>query len=191
MAFSIGIDIDGTLVNTPMALCEYISERIPVKITLDDLTTYWVEDLLPTQYQWIVEAAFKDSCFWKRVKMLPTAEYWVKQLYLDRHELWFVTSSLPQNLRKKINHLSRNLPFLPEGYVESHTINLRRKQMLKLDIMVDDAEFNLTGERDYFSICLAYPYNKTIAKERNAVRVHSWAGVYNAVVEYQLEKGRI
>lgn len=177
----IGIDLDNVCVSTTQAVCEYINERLPINLTLDDITTYSIEAALPEQYRWIVNAAFNDAAMWKKVKMIQNCAKYIEKLYDDGHEIYFATSSLPQNLRKKMNHLSRNMEFLPEDYIINHTINIRNKQLLRFDVMIDDCLDNLTGDRTYFSITLDYPWNRTDEDIPRFARAHNWKEIYEEV----------
>lgn len=178
----LGFDLDGVVVDSPQQVVNYVNERLGLNLCMNDFKTYSMEDALPDQYRWIISAAFKDCEMWRKVKLIDGAYKTIKKLYEEGHEIWFVTSSLPSNLRKKINHLARNLDFLPKDYVWLHTINTQNKQIIKVDILVDDGLFNLTGNRDYFSICFDMPYNKADDIEiDNFYRAHNWDEVYSFI----------
>lgn len=178
----LGFDLDGVVVDSPQQVVNYVNERLGLNLCMNDFKTYSMEDALPDQYRWIISAAFKDCEMWRKVKLIDGAYKTIKKLYEEGHEIWFVTSSLPSNLRKKINHLARNLDFLPKEYVWQHTINTQCKQIIKVDILVDDGLFNLTGNRDYFSICFDMPYNQTKDNEiDNFYRAHNWDEVYSFI----------
>jgi len=178
----LGFDLDGVVVDSPQQVVNYVNERLGLNLCMNDFKTYSMEDALPDQYRWIISAAFKDCEMWRKVKLIDGAYKTIKKLYEEGHEIWFVTSSLPSNLRKKINHLARNLDFLPKDYVWLHTINTQNKQIIKVDILVDDGLFNLTGNRDYFSICFDMPYNQANDSEiDNFYRAHNWDEVYSFI----------
>ena len=130
MPLKIAIDLDCTVLNTTERLIEYINERVPVNLKIEDITSYSIEAALPEQYQWIVDSGFRDKEMWRGVQVLPYAADVIKKLYDEGHEIFFATSSLPENLRKKINHLSRNM-HLPKEYIERHTININDKYLLE------------------------------------------------------------
>ena len=54
MPLKIAIDLDCTVLNTTERLVEYINERVPVNLKIEDITSYNIEAALPEQYQWIV-----------------------------------------------------------------------------------------------------------------------------------------
>ena len=102
----IGIDLDNVVVTTTEALIEYLNERIPnLNLKLENIKQYKLEKNLPPEYSLIVQEAFESKHLWKKVRMMPNAADYIKKLYDDGHDIYFVTSSLPENLRKKIKHL--------------------------------------------------------------------------------------
>ena len=155
---------------------------------MNDFKTYSMEDTLPDQYKWIIDMAFKDPAMWKKVELIDGAYEVIKKLWVEGHDIYFVTSSLPQNLKKKIGHLARNLDFFPKDYVWRHTINTQCKQLIKLDVLTDDALFNLLGDREYVSICVDMPYNQMDDCIPNFYRAHNWGDIYNIITKIQEEK---
>lgn len=180
------LDIDNVLTNTTEVLLSYINARLPVNLKMEDITDYWIENFLPDQYKWIVPDAFENKNFWKNVEMIDGAAYYVKKLIELGCEVYFATSTTSTNLRKKVKFLTRCLKFLPEGYVESHMISTKNKQLISADICVDDYLKNLNGERTYYSICLDYPWNRNIKgiideNDGKFFRAKNWAEVYTKI----------
>jgi 5'(3')-deoxyribonucleotidase len=186
MPLKIGIDLDNVVISTTRTLCNYINERLPVNLKMEDITTYSIEEALPEQYRWIVEAGFRDKTMWKGVELIPHAALMMELLYKEGHKLYFITSSLPENLYKKINHLSRNLVFLPDGYVFKHTINTQDKSMLNVDILVDDCLGHaIHPERRYWSIVMDYPWNQIDKPVPCLSRAKNWIEAYHQVHEVE------
>ena len=185
----IGIDLDNVCVTTTQAVCDYINERLPVHITLEDITTYSIEAALPEQFKWIASSAFRDKLMWQKVQIIDDAVKYIEKLYNDGHEIYFVTSSLPENMRKKINHLSRNMHFLPKEYIEKHTINIQTKQLLDIDILIDDCIDQLKKPRWYISICLDYPWNRNYF-EKSLYHCKNWEQIYERIkiIEKEMAK---
>ena len=181
MALTIGFDLDGVVVDSPQQVVNYVNERLGLSLCMNDFKTYSMEDALPDQYKWIIDTAFKDSTMWKKVGLIDGAYEVIKKLWNEGHSIYFVTSSLPQNLKKKIGHLTRNLDFFPKDYVWRHTINTQCKQLIKLDILIDDALFNLTGDKDYYSICMDMPYNQTDKPIPMFTRAYNWHDIYDSI----------
>ena len=184
MAIKLGVDIDNICVNTTESLVEYINERVPVNLKMSDITTYYIENALPDQYKWIVASGFRDRDMWKKVKLLQDCDVALNMLYDQGYEIYFVTSSLPENLRKKINHLSRNMQFFPKDYVWQKTINMQDKSLLNLDILIDDCLWHLLApNRLYKSICLDYPWNQVEETDEpnDFYRAYDWRQIYHLI----------
>jgi 5'(3')-deoxyribonucleotidase len=47
MSLKIAIDLDCTVLNTTERLVEYINERVPVNLKIEDITSYSIEAALP------------------------------------------------------------------------------------------------------------------------------------------------
>lgn len=189
----IAIDLDNVVVNTSETMLDYINKRLPfAELTIEDIKTYSIEDALPREYRWIVENGFRDGRnFWKNIKLIDGAAKYIKKLYDDGHEIYFATSSLPENIYKKIKHLCRSLD-IEESYIIKHTINIQYKQLLNVDILIDDSLMNLVGKRNYYSICFDYPWNRTLGgipydNSYKFKRAYSWEDVYKIIEEVQNE----
>ena len=185
----VGIDLDNIVVNTTETVLNYLAQRGAPELTLGDIKGYWLEKSFPPEYSLLVKEAFESKHMWKQVRLIDGAYTYIKKLYEDGHEIWFVTSSLPENLDKKIKHLTRNLDFFPDGYIWRHTINIHKKQMLKLDCLIDDCYDNLVGSRDYWSICYKYPWNYEDCDKDNrmnmdfegVIYVNNWEEIYRLI----------
>ena len=175
----VGIDLDNIVVNTTETVLNYLAERGAPKRTLEDIKDYWLEKSFPPEYALLVKEAFESKYMWKQIQLIDGAYEYIKKIYEDGHEIWFVTSSLPENLDKKIKHLTRNLDFLPDGYVWRHTINIHKKQLLKLDVLVDDCYDNLTSPKHYYGICYKYPWNYKENPEEDVIYADDWERVYH------------
>lgn len=177
----IGIDLDNIVVNTTESVIEYLNERIPnLNLNIKDCKQYWLEKNLPHGYELIVQEAFESKYMWKKVKVIKGAKKYINKLREEGHEIYFVTSSLPENLRKKIKHLERELDFFEPGYIWRHTINIHKKQLLDLDVLIDDCIDNLNGGRKYTSICLDYPWNRNVT-DHSIIHCDSWKEIYYEV----------
>lgn len=180
----IGVDIDNTLVTTSAAVLEYINERLGTNFVIEDIKEYYIENLLNSQYRWIVRESFLNKAMWQKVKPIKDAFETIEKLHDAGHEIYFCTSTEPENLRKKIKYISRHTKFSYD-FVKSRMINIKDKRLIRLDVLIDDYVENLIGDRTYYSYCLDYPWNRYIDKEKpNAFkRVYSWEEIYKDIME--------
>lgn len=193
----IAIDIDNVLTNTTECVIDYINERLNIGLKMEDLTSYWIENNIDAQYEWIAEMAFNDKTMWKNVQMIEGAAEVIEKLYNESHEIYFATATTAENFRKKIGFLKRNLPFLPDDYVRMHAISIKHKQLLNVDVLIDDYLNNLIGEKSYVSIVYDYPWNRGAgfhpevrpSEWFNMKRVSNWQEIYNII--QQLEQSKL
>jgi 5'(3')-deoxyribonucleotidase len=184
----IGVDIDNILVNTTECVLEWLAERGAPKKTIQDITIYYLENNYPTEYHMLIKEAFESKYMWKKIRLIEGAYDNLQKLYNDEHSLYFVTSSLPENLRKKIGHLARNLDFFPDNYIWRNTVNIHNKQLLDLDVHIDDFYNNLCGKRHYTSICYNYPWNvKETAKDKSIITANNWDEIYTIISSLNCE----
>ena len=121
---------------------------------------------------------------WKNVEMIDGAAAVIKKLYEEGNEIYFATATTAENFRKKLSFLERNLPFFPKGYVKQNSISIKKKQLLNVDVLVDDFLDNLTGQRRYISLCYDYPWNRGIKDNGDTFRrVYNWNQIYNVIQE--------
>lgn len=186
----IGIDIDDTICTTSTAVCEWLNERLGTSYSINDITTYSIENMLPPENRLLVSDAFTSKSMWKKLKMITDAAYYIQRMYNEGNEIYFITTTLPENMRKKENFLNSHFTFFPDNYVRKHTIMTSNKQLINCDILIDDNLDNLTGERNYYSICLDYPWNKTDdSRLKRFSRAKNWEDVYHIYKKEQILKG--
>lgn len=180
----IAIDIDNVICNTTEEIIHFINERLPnVHLEMEDITNYWIEKALPEEYQWIVPLAFEQKEVWKKVKLIDGAAEYIQKLYEDGHEIYFATATTAENFRKKVGFLTRSFSFFPEDYVRMHSISIKHKQLLNVDVLIDDYLNNLLGERRYYSICFSYPWNQDLPC--SPVKFHyvsNWKAAYARIL---------
>lgn len=181
----IAFDIDNVLCNTTECVLDYINEWLAgTDLKIEDLKSYWIEDALPERYKWVVPLAFQQSEMWKNVKMIDSAAATIKKLYEEGNEIYFATATTAENFRKKLSFLERNLPFFPKGYIKQNSISIKKKQILSVDVLVDDYLGNLTGRRHYISLCYDYPWNRDYKENGDTFRrVYDWNQIYNIIQE--------
>ena len=177
-------DVDNALCNTTECVLDYINEWLAgTDLKIKDLKSYWIEDALPERYKWVVPLAFQQSEMWKNVKMIDGAAAAIEKLYNEGYEVYFATATTAENFRKKLSFLERNLPFFPKGYIKQNSISIKKKQLLNVDVLVDDYLGHLTGRRRYISLCYDYPWNRDYKENGDTfIRVYNWDDIYKEIV---------
>ena len=183
----IALDVDNTIVNTTSCVLQQHYIDTGEKLNLDDIKGYYIENYVGDDYKDDFHLIFFKKEMWKRVQVLPHCIDVVKRLYDKGNEIWFVTSTEPQNVAKKARFLQRTFPFLD---IRKRLITTHCKQMIGVDILIDDYEMNLI-DGSYFGILMDYPWNANFddASDENIYRVNNWLEV-EPMIEY-IEKVKI
>ena len=171
----IGIDVDGVVCNTCQAVLDQHYADTGEKLTLDDIKGYYIENYVGDDYKYDFHLIFFKKEMWKRVKVIPHCVEVIKRLHDRGEEIYFVTSTEPQNVTKKARFLQRTFPFLD---IRKCLITTHCKQMIGVDILIDDYEMNLING-SYFGILMDYPWNRNFddASDDKIYRVFDWTQV--------------
>ena len=171
----IGIDVDGVVCDTCRAVLAQHYADTGEKLTLDDIKTYYIENYVSDDYKDDFHLIFYKKEMWKRVKVIPHCVEVIKRLHDRGNSIYFVTSTEPQNITKKARFLQRTFPFLD---IRKCLITTHCKQMIGVDILIDDYEMNLING-SYFGILMDYPWNRNFddAACDNIYRVFDWSQV--------------
>ena len=179
----IGIDCDNVVCNTTESVLAQHYADTGEKLTLDDIKSYYIENHVSEEYRDDFHLIFLNKEMWKRAKVIPNCVDVVKRLHDKGNEIYFVTSTEPQNVAKKARFLQRTFPFLD---IRKRLITTHNKQMILCDVLIDDCIDNVVGA-DYYSILMDYPWNSTAifdeAEYDNIYRVFDWLQV-EPMIEY-------
>lgn len=173
----IAVDIDNVLNNLTESVLSVYNSDSGDNLSLSDITAYHIENFVKPEYKENFWHYFLDKRVWKRISIVDGCREVIAKLFNEGHRIIFVTTTEPENLPKKKNWLIRNFPFLN---IRKSLFSCPVKQLVKCDILIDDCIANLMSERDYYSICLDYPWNR---KELDHVPMFTRAKDWNEVYE--------
>mgnify|MGYP003826440459 CR=1 FL=1 len=102
--------------------------------------------------------------------------------YLSKyHDIYFVTAGHPYTAAARDDFLSMHFPF----YRSSHLIVCREKQLLNVDVLIDDYENNLIGGT-YEKILMTKPWNEHVATNLYGIkRIFGWDEVPKIIENYE------
>ena len=172
------IDADDTIENLCEEWVKYLNEKYGTSVLLTDIKEWDIAKAFPTiPRDEVYEPLFNED-LWKRVTPLPGAVENIKKIMEDGHKVVIVTSSHPDNVSLKWRYaIAKYLPFLNSNDV----IYASQKQLIKGDVMIDDAPHNLVGG-DYIKLLYDAPHNQNFDTEPHYItRVHNWEEVYFAI----------
>lgn len=179
----IGIDIDNVVFSTTQAVLDVHYENTGERLCLSDIKTYCIENYVSEEYKKDFYRNFLNKRVWKKAELLPNCVDTIRQLHDIGHEIYFVTATGTMNIHKKFELLRRTFPFIE---VEKRLIVTQCKQMIKLDVLIDDCIDNLVGA-DYFGILFNYPWNENYEGSilnnngETIERVDSWSEIPNVI----------
>lgn len=179
MGLTIGVDIDNTLCNSSECVLNYVNERTGTNLHIEDITEYYMENFLSYEHKPLISQAFHDKEMWRNVTLLPNAKECIENLQQLGHDIYFVTATTFANINKKSSFLRKHFPQID---IDNRLINIRNKQMLRLDIMIDDYLENLLYDRTYYSIVFDYPWNQTKESIPMFTRVKDWNEVVQKII---------
>ena len=175
----IGIDIDNVLCTTTKAVLSVYNEDAEDNLKVENIKSYYIENFVKSEFKENFYSYFLNKRVWKRIKLINQCQEYVACLYRDGHTIIFVTSTEPENLKKKANWLKRNFPYIN---IRKALFSCPKKQYMSgIDILIDDAAHNLEGAK-YKGIILDYPWNQDFVTDNNQFfRARNWEEIYNTI----------
>lgn len=172
----IGADFDDTMNLLLYAWVQRLNETHGTNVTIEDITSWNLDLAFPMLTEEQLWAPLRDPTLWDVVQPRPDAVRYIKQLIDDGHEFYVVTASDYRIIGEKAQRcLFKWFPFLDKR----NLIITYNKQLLKLDVMIDDAIHNLECA-DYVKILMDMPHNQQSFNVED-FRVNSWEEIYNII----------
>lgn len=175
----IGVDIDNTLNTLCKAVLSVYNEDSGDNLKPEDIKSYYIDEYVKPAYKDNFKNYFVDRRVWKKIKLIKDCQKYIAHLYRDGHTIIFITSTEPENLKKKANWLKRNFPYLD---IRKSLFACPKKQyMAGIDILIDDYEKNLVDGK-YHKILVSAPWNESFDNNAHGIyRAKSWAEIYEIV----------
>ena len=175
------VDMDDTIENLIKAWVEGVNETYGCRAAYEDVTEWDVSKAFPGLTWEQVYAVPMRPGFWDAVEVIPGAPEALKRLMDAGHEVLIVTATPFASVPEKIEgYLFRHFPFLSWDQV----IITGRKQLIRGDVLIDDAPHNLEGGA-YRKILMTAPHNVKYDAEANGMtRVHTWKEIEEIIQQY-------
>lgn len=176
-------DADDTAENLLECWVNTLNQRYGTSVNKDEITEWDMTLAFPTLSQEEVFSPLYEDDFWQQVTPLPGCVEYLQRLIDDGHELYMVTATDYRTCRAKIDRLLEIFPFLSQD----HIIICDHKQMIRGDILIDDAPHNLIGGR-YRKILMSAPHNRDFnAAAHDIYRADSWDAVYSIIKSFVMK----
>jgi 5'(3')-deoxyribonucleotidase len=172
MRRKLAVDIDNTLWDLITPWLDYYNRRYNDNIRYEEIVDYNFFNIIKTITREEMLHLLSEKEFWDNVYPYPTSIPFLKKLN-DEFELYIATSTSYKTPREKFDKLFTFFDFLDEDQL----IVTSKKQLLNVDIMIDDCADCLIGG-DYTKLLIDAPYNRNV-KDNKIIRVYNLADAYN------------
>jgi 5'-nucleotidase len=180
---TIGVDIDETIAEMLSKILPLYNAKYSDTLEESHIHNYNLSPFINPMCNNIFEEFLDDKLIMSMDVMEGAVE--VLSTIAKHHDVYFVTAGHPYTIRARDDWLERKFPF----YRSSNLIVCREKQLLNLNVMIDDYENNLIGGM-YAKILMTRNWNKQFAAEAFGIkRIFGWREV-PAIIE-KLERKRI
>ena len=172
------VDMDDTIERLSEAWVRCLNKRYGLNRSHLEIRNWNMASAFPELEPDQVYAPLEEDWFWETVKPSAEAEVFLNKLIQDGHSVYVVTTSNYHTLASKMrNVLFRYFPMIDW----EHVIVTSNKQMVRGDVMIDDAPHNLIGG-DYVRILIDAPHNRSFKESKYGVfRVHNLTDAYGII----------
>lgn len=174
------VDMDDVLEDLTGAWIDFLNNEYGTGVNRDTPREWEMDKSFPELTKAQVYAPLYDPDFWNTVKPIPNAPAALERLIREGFDIYVVTASNYVTLQAKMDDvLFKYYPFLDWDNV----IVTSNKQIIRGDILIDDAPHNLL-DGDYYKILMDAPHNRNFDAELFGIhRAHSWKEIYRIVHE--------
>lgn len=171
------VDVDNVLEDLIAAWVEALNIKYGTSVSPLDITEWDITKFFPGLSRNQVFSPLHTKELWASLTPLPGAEEYLLRLSEDGHDIVLLTSAHPDTVSDKYKFINKYFPFISFKNI----IFASRKQMVKGDILIDDAPHNLI-DGDYIKILMTAPHNSSFnAYKNNMIRVETWEEIYKLI----------
>ena len=174
------LDMDDVLENLLETWVSVLNDKYDLSVDTEDIVDWDMKKAFPSLTGTQIFEPLHTEDFWKKVEPVDGAVEYLEKLLLDGHKLFLVTSSHPDTMIWKKQHIiDKYFPM----FTYDNIIITNCKQMIKGDVLVDDYHENLI-DGDYEKILVDAPYNRLFDEKSHGMRrVCTWEEIYKCIQE--------
>lgn len=184
----IGADLDDVLWGLLEAWLDRYNDVADDNIAPSDIKSWDIAQYIKNGTREMLFYILEQDDFWDTVQPIPDSQVYLKKLIDDGYDVNIVTASSYKVLKPKMNRFYELFPFIKNKQV----IVTERKQMIDLDVLIDDNPANLC-DSSYIKVLFDAPHNQWCNEhEIGAVRLSNWKDVYKFIKErFPIERSYI
>lgn len=173
-------DADDTIVNLLECWTATLNERYHLCVSPEDITDWDISKFYNVLTPKQVFSVLEEDEIWNKLEPIPGSQYALQKLYDKGHDLYMVTATNYKTCEAKMNRIFELFPFLNW----EHVIIAHNKQMIKGDVLIDDAPHNLI-DGDYLKILLNKSHNKKFdCDSHEIIRTNNWNEICSCIRLY-------
>lgn len=171
----IGVDLDDVLWDLLGAWLQRYNTIVDGHVVPADIKSWSIEQYILPNTKEMLFYILEQKDFWKTVQPMSGAAEVLYRLMRDGYNVYIVTASSYKTLPAKLNHFFELFSFVRQDQV----VVAKEKQLLDLDVMIDDNPENLC-HASYNKLLFDRPSNQWVKKD-DIRRVYTWAEIYQFV----------
>ena len=173
----IGVDLDDVLWDLMSTWISRYNDMVDDNLTIEDIKSWDVAQYIKRGTEGILNYIPQQNDFWEDVEPIPDSKECLQQLIKDGYLIYVVTASSYTNLKEKMSRFYSLFPFIEE----EHVVIIHRKQMMDLDMLIDDKPGNLE-DANYLKVLFDRPHNRSFDEDKiSAVRLKTWPEIYKYI----------
>ena len=167
---TIALDWDNVLAPCTELACQKMTQR-GTPVSVEDVTLYSFANF-PKELADGLMAIFKEPDFFDSQVLYPGAAEMVEELLAAGHEVVIASAMPPEQMGIRGKQICSLLP----GVKESNVMLGSRKDLLHVDFLLDDADYNITSSPAKYPVLFTRPWNKSMEGFRQLCGVHQAGG---------------
>lgn len=173
------VDLDDVLIDSTRGWVEFANARLGTRVRYEDLRSFDVSAAFEGYTHDEIYAMQLEPDMWRLARPIPGAVEALTALRAAGHRALVVTNSGYACLQVKMEEvLFRYFPF----FTWRDVILTAEKQLIRGDVLIDDAPHNLNGG-SYEKLLFTAPHNRAYPAGANGMqRVDDWAAALAALL---------
>ena len=154
---TIGIDVDDVLFECVPIAIRIVNEQHGTRIRVEDIEKWNFENFSTEVKNTFLDVMGSGIIFAKQ-KPLPGSDEMVNALLSRGHEVVFISAVEPRFMGIRADQLIKSFSMVPEKNIMLGF----RKDLVHLDVLLDDAIHNLTKTRAEYPVAFSQPWNASL-----------------------------
>lgn len=171
----LAIDADDVLVNFGGSLVSQYNQEYGKSVTVEELLTTWNLNENVEEGEDLYEIMNRPGMF-RNLKAFDDVVDGLNALIEAGHEVIISTAGNRNAYNDKYENFKELFPMIPEEQI----LMIKRKDLLYLDVMIDDGPHNIIASNCKVNIIMDRPWNRFLS----GIRVYSFAEACQVVEDY-------